>query len=171
MIPREGEEYQALRATIRERGTARIWIFVVGLAVWAMLTVAMTSVGVIPMTALVTLLVLAATFEAVFALHVGAERIGRYLQVFMEDRWEATAMAFGPPMAGTSSDPLFVLCFGLATFLNFGAVLTASPVPVELAVIGSGHALFLMRLLYARHAAGRQRAADLERYTFLHSRR
>ena len=31
MTPRELEEYRALRETIRERGTARVWIFVVGL--------------------------------------------------------------------------------------------------------------------------------------------
>ena len=30
MTARELEEYRALRATIRERGTARVWIFVVG---------------------------------------------------------------------------------------------------------------------------------------------
>jgi len=29
MTPRELEEYRALRHTIRERGTARVWIFVI----------------------------------------------------------------------------------------------------------------------------------------------
>src|SRR5947208_14124487 len=34
MTARELEEYRALRATIRERGTARVWIFVVGFGLW-----------------------------------------------------------------------------------------------------------------------------------------
>ena len=42
----------------------------------------------VPLATLVPLLVLAAAFECVFALHVGIERVGRYLQVFYEDRWE-----------------------------------------------------------------------------------
>ena len=64
------------------------------------------------------LLVLAGTFEAVFALHAGVERIGRYLQVFHDDTWEQTAMAFGPPLA--EQEPiLFAGVFGLATVCNF----------------------------------------------------
>jgi len=49
-------------------------------------------------------------FEAIHALHVGAERIGRYLQVYYEDapdapRWETTAMAVGPALPGGGIDP------------------------------------------------------------------
>ena len=51
-----------------------------------------------------SLLLLVATFEAVRTLHLGVERIGRYLQVFHEPeppapgdaRWEHVAMALGP---------------------------------------------------------------------------
>ena len=49
------------------------------------------------------LLALAGVFEAVFALHTGVERVGRYIQVFYESEtpdssnWEYTAMAFGRP--------------------------------------------------------------------------
>jgi len=134
-----------------------------GLAAWAMVAMVATFVS-IPLLTVLPLVLLAGAFEAVFALHVGVERIGRYLQVFYDDQWEHTAMAFGAPLAGTGSDPLFILFFGLATICNFAPVLLAAPVPVELAVIGGAHALFLVRLVVARRAAGRQRAADLERF-------
>jgi len=39
MTPRELEEYRTLRNTIRQRGTARVWMFLAGLAIWAALTV------------------------------------------------------------------------------------------------------------------------------------
>jgi hypothetical protein len=40
----------------------------------------------------------------------------------------------------------------------------SEPVRVELAVIGGVHLLFIGRLVVARQAAGRQRAADLARF-------
>ena len=163
MTESEVEEYKALRATIRERGSVRACVFVAGMAAWALVALAATFVS-IPLMAVLPLLLLAATFEAVFALHVGVERIGRYLQVFYDDRWEQTAMAFGPPLAGTGSDPLFALLFGLATMANLAPVLAAAPVRVEVVAIGGAHALFLVRLVVARRVAGRQRAADLERF-------
>jgi hypothetical protein len=95
------------------------------------------------------------------------ERIGRYLQVFFDDRWEQTAMAFGAPLAGTGTDPLFTIVFGLATVCNFGPVLLAGPLRAELAVTAGCHTLFILRLIIARQAAGRQRDADLERFKAL----
>jgi hypothetical protein len=118
----------------------------------------------IPLVTLLSLVMLAGVFEAVFALHVGVERIGRYLQVFYQDQWEQTAMAFGAPLAGTGSDPLFVALFGLAAIVNVVPMLLAEPVRVELAAIGGAHALFIIRLIVARQASSRQRAADLERF-------
>jgi hypothetical protein len=163
MTERELEEYRALRGTIRQRGSVRICVFVGGLAGWGLAALATGLVNV-PLITLIPLVVLAGTFEAVFALHAGAERVGRYLQVFYGDLWEQTAMAFGRPLAGTGSDPLFVAVFGLAAVCNFMQVLLAEPVRIELAVIGGGHALFGLRLITARRAAARQRAADLERF-------
>src|SRR3982751_5021699 len=117
MTERELEEYKALRATIRQRGSVRVCVFVAGLAAWGL--VAMTANFVsLPVLTLVPLVLLAGVFEAVFALHIGVERIGRYLQVWHEDRWEHMAMAFGPPPSGTGSDPLFVVFFGVATICN-----------------------------------------------------
>jgi hypothetical protein len=163
MTDREHEEYKALRATIVQRGSVRVCLFVAGLAAWAVLSLATTFVSV-PLLTVLPLVVLAGTFEAVFALHVGVERIGRYLQVFHGDRWEDTAMAFGAPLAGTRSDPLFTLVFGLATVCNFVPVLLARPLPIELAMIGGAHALFIIRVVAGRQVAGRQRAADLARF-------
>jgi hypothetical protein len=163
MTERELEEYKALRATIRQRGSVRTCVFVAGLATWALVAAGVTFVS-IPLTTVLPLVLLAGTFEAVFALHVGVERIGRYLQVFYDDRWERTAMAFGAPLAGTGSDPLFALFFGFATMCNFVPVLLAAPVRVEITVVGGIHALFVVRLLVARRVAGRQRAADLARF-------
>jgi hypothetical protein len=157
------EEYRALRATIAQRGTVRTGAFVFGLAAWALAAMA-TAVTAIPLMTLVPLVLLAATFEAVFSLHVGVERIGRYLQVFHEDRWEDTAMRFGRPLAGTTADPLFTALFALATVCNFVAVALAGPVPVEVAVLTGAHALFGLRLGAARRAAARQRVSDLERF-------
>ena len=163
MTERELEEYKALRATIRQRGSVRTCVFVAGLAAWGLLSMATNFVS-IPLITLLPLVLLSGVFEAVFAVHVGVERIGRYLQVFYEDRWEQTSMAFGAPLTGTGSDPLFVVYFGLATLCNFMPVLQAEPVRVELAVIGGAHALFIIRLVVARQVASRQRAADLERF-------
>jgi len=163
MTDRAVEEYKVLRATISQRGTVRTCVFLLGLAIWCMVAVAATFIAV-PLITVLPLILLAGTFEAVFALHVGVERIGRYLQVFHQDGWAQTAMAFGAPIAGTGSDPLFIVFFGLATMGNFLPVLLVKPLRIELAMIGGVHALFIARLVVARRVAGRQRAADLERF-------
>jgi hypothetical protein len=178
MTDRDLEEYRALRATIRERGTARAWIVVFGLMGWAALTLAAAVAGVPPALTLMPLLVLAATFEAVFSLHIGVERIGRYLQVFHEGHsedppapdhaaatgWEGIAMAFGRPSRGTRTDPLFTVCFAIAGVLNFTPALLAGLVPVEAIAIGTAHLVFIARLAVAYRGSTAQRAADLARF-------
>src|SRR5436853_7026190 len=79
------EEYRALRSTISQRGSAKIWIFIAGTLGWAALAMATAALASLPVATFLPLLVLAVTFEAIFSLHVGVERIGRYLQVFHED--------------------------------------------------------------------------------------
>jgi len=162
----EQEEYRSLRATIRERGTARIWVFLFGIVAWAALITATAALAALPVATLLPLLVLVAVFEAVFSLHVGVERIGRYIQVFLEgdNGWEHTAMAFGQPLRGTRVDPLFSVCFLVATLLNFIPVLLAEPVAIELWVVGAIHTLVAIRIVVARRSAARQRAADLKRF-------
>jgi hypothetical protein len=185
MTVRDQEEYSALRATIRERGTARVCIFAGGIAAWAAAAIATAALASSPVATLLPLLVLAAMFEAVFALHVGVERIGRYLQVFHEppDRssgsggsgacggtggWEHAAMAFGRPGGAASTDALFTAMFVLAAVFNLMPALILEPQRVELIFVGGAHALFALRLLVARHTAATQRAIDLERFQQLY---
>jgi hypothetical protein len=169
MTPRDPEEYSALRATIRERGTARICVFAFGVSVWAAVNIATAALSTSPVAVLLPLVALAATFEAVLALHVGVERIGRYLQVFHEDRWEQVAMAFGRPAGALHLDALFSMPFFVAVLVNLAPMLVANPVPVEWAFVGGAHLLFLLRVLTARAAAARQRDVDLGRFKQLHS--
>jgi hypothetical protein len=169
MTAREQVEYRALRATIRERGTARVYTFAGGIAAWGALTIATAALASTPLGTLLPLLVLAAVFEGVFALHVGVERIGRYLQVFYEAedtgaRWEHIAMAFGRPAGAATTDALFPVPFLLAAIFNLAPALIVQPTIQELIFIGGAHALFVVRLVVARGAARRQRAIDLERF-------
>ena len=88
------------------------------------------------MATLLPLLILTLTFEIVFALHTGVERVGRYLQVFFEDDatdrgWEHQAMAFGQQFPGGGLDPLFTACFWAAIVLNLIPVATACPRPLS----------------------------------------
>ena len=162
--PREQAEYSALRATIRERGTMRVWVFVAGLVAWAALAIALSGLSAPPLSTLVPLLVLGGAFEGVFALHVGVERIGRYLQVFHGDRWEDAAAAFGRPKGAAAVDPLFSVVFGVAALLNSVPALIVQPTPQELIFIGGAHALFGVRIVFARIVAARQRAIDRARF-------
>ncbi|MBI3493908.1 MAG: hypothetical protein HY047_19340, partial [Acidobacteria bacterium] len=168
MTAREAEEYRALRATIRQRGTARICLFLAGLIAWAGLALGTAALTSTPTATCLPLLILAATFEAVFALHAGVERVGRYLQVFYESEaeagWERIVIAFGRPAGAATPDPLFVVLFLLAALFNVAPVAIVQPTPVELVFVGGAHALFVVRLVLARATAARQRAIDLERF-------
>ena len=166
MESQQQEEYRALRLTISARGTAKVWVMVAGTIGWAALTMATAALASLPVATLLPLLVLAVTFEAIFSLHVAIERIGRYLQVFHEDAtgWEHTAMAFGRPLKGTGTSPLFVPHFVIATVLNIVPALLAEPVQLEITVVGSAHLLFIARVFMAWHSAGRQREADMKRF-------
>jgi hypothetical protein len=173
MTPRDLEEYKALRDTIRERGTARVWIALAGLTAWAGLTIATAALATRPVATLLPLLILAIAFEVVFSLHTGVERIGRYIQVFFEEEdsrgWEHTAMAYGGTFGG-GSDPIFASFFQIATVLNFIPAVFANPMPIEWGVVGSIHLLFVGRVVLARRYAARQRTIDLDRFRQLKQR-
>lgn len=166
------EEFAALRATIRERGTRRVTLVVATFMAWAVLSLITEIWIATPVATLVPLLVLTAGFEAAFALHVGVERIGRYLQVEYEGSpegpaWEHTAMRFGAapgPSVGTV-DPLFSSLFIFATALNIvPAVLSTVGVEgggTELGVFGLVHLALVIRIVRARAYAAKQRALDL----------
>ena len=168
MNPRSPDEYQALRATIRERGTARVWIFVAGITVWAVSTITTLSMGLPPVAVLVPLLLLAATFEAVLALHVGVERIGRYLDVFHHDDWERAAAAFGKPRGAMAIDPIFSAYFLLASLLTMVPLAaTADLRAEELGGVAIAEAALWIRIIAARIGCARQRAVDAERFAAL----
>jgi len=161
-------EYEALRETIRERGTCRVTLSWLSLAVWAALLVTVVVRGASPFAALVSLVPLAAGFEAVYALHVGVERIGRYLQVFYEDpsglpAWERTAMAYAREPAGDGLDPLFWKLFAAAAVLNLVPVLVSRQVGLIAAAL-LAHALFAVRMARAQQYVAVQRVRDLERF-------
>jgi hypothetical protein len=136
-------------------------------AVWAALATTLFLFGQLPIAGLLPLAVLVGGFEAIHALHVGAERIGRYLQVYYENapdgpQWETTAMTVGPALPGGGVDPLFSVVFvGMA---GINLLLTMEPPPPwqEATVLGICHAAFVFRVIRARIAAARQRAVELE---------
>jgi hypothetical protein len=165
-------EFANLRQTIAMRGTLRILLLPTTLIGWTLIAGALVMYNRLPVGALFSLAVLVGGFEAIHALHVGIERIGRYIQVFYEGepggpRWETTAMAVGPSLPGGGVDPLFTLIFGFATVTNMVPAMLPRPVPLDLAVIAAFHVAFVIRLTRARRAADRQRAVELETYKAL----
>jgi hypothetical protein len=172
------EEYRALRATVRERGTMRLIVTAVTFVAWAALATAVQALFTVPVLTLLPLTVLATGFEVVFALHVGIERIGRYLYVHYETPgipipgWEhaigEVALRAG---AGSGIDPIFSVAFIVAALLNLVpvALMTAdlSPalpggLPAAFAGLGLVHALVVARVLHARRFAAAQRQRDVE---------
>jgi hypothetical protein len=133
---------------------------------WAATAIATAAVITVALSTLIPLLVLAAGFEAVFALHVNVERIGRYIQVFHESEtpaWEHVAMAFGRQFPGTGPDPLFCRLFLFGCSVNFIPAALGGET-WELLVVGVPHLLLMYRIRMARDFAGRQRAEDLQRF-------
>lgn len=167
-------EFNILRQTISSRGTTRVVLLPVTLLGWAALACQLLFVSDVPLASLFSLAVLVAGFEAIHALHVSVERIGRYVQVYYESsedgpRWESTAMKVGPALPGGGIDPLFTVVFVCATVINLIPALLPSPTRLQLAVVGLLHAAFLVRLVRARGAAARQRAVELESYRAIKS--
>ena len=163
---RHKEEYAALRATIRERGTARMLLLPVVFIGWGAAAIATAAVISEPLDTLVPLLILAAGFQAIFALHANVERVGRYLQAFHEldgDGWEGVAMAYGSRFPARGADPLFTRLFVLATFVNFFPAVF-SGVPWEIAALTVAHLALIYRLRTAAEFARTQRAEDLDRF-------
>ena len=168
-MTKKDDEFRALRATIQQRGTVRMLVVPLTFVGWAATAVATAAVITVAVSTLVPLLILVSGFEALFALHVNVERIGRYLQVFHEGDdagWETVASHFGQPASG-APDPLFGRIFVLATSVNFlPAALGWENIP-ELVVLAALHLLFINRVRLARAFAAAQRNKDLERFMAL----
>jgi hypothetical protein len=167
-------EYLVLRRTIAQRGALRPVLVLCGTSIWAALLIAVLALLPYPVAAAIPLLVLVVTLEVIRPLHFGAERIGRYLQVFYEESgepnralndapaWERVAMSFGS-VPGVGGHPLFVPIFFLATIVNYLAVLLPRPVAIELGVMAIPHLAFLAWLVAADRAMRNQRAIELAR--------
>jgi hypothetical protein len=164
------QEYIALRATIRERGTARLILLPIAIALWSASAIATTAVVALPIAALAPLVVLAAGFEAIYALHISVERIGRYLQVFHEavDGWEHVALEYSRRFRGQPPDALFSTIFLTAIALNYLPVALGGD-QYELIVAGVLHLLVALHIGTARRRAARQRLVDLERFEAIKS--
>jgi hypothetical protein len=165
-------EFTVLRQTIAARGTVRMVLLPATLFGWSAAAGTLLLVGDFPVAAVFPLAILAGGFEAIHALHVGVERIGRYLQVFYETRsdgpqWETTAMKVGPALPGGGIDPLFTVLFVCAALVNLIPAFLPGPTILELSVIGGLHAAFIVRVVRARGAAARQRAVELDNYRAL----
>ena len=172
-------EYLVLRQTIAQRGALRPVLVMCGMAIWAALLIAVLALLPYPVASAIPLLALLVTFEVIRPLHFGAERIGRYIQVFYEEAgepsrplsdtpsWERVARSFGA-MPGVGGHPLFVPLFLIATAINYLAVLLPSPVAVELGVMALPHLAFLAWLVATDRAVRTQRAIELARLRELH---
>ena len=166
-------EFQELRATIRERGHVRAIVTVLTFVSWAAILIG-AAAKPLPLLVLVPLLILAAGFEIVFAVHVGVERLGRYLCVFYESpvgtpKWETAIAAFGQSQAATATggSALLVPPFVLAALLNLWTawVVTPGQAPevVDSAMSATllvAHGVFVARVFIARRKAARQRGVD-----------
>lgn len=177
----ELEEYRALRALLGRRGSLRAVIVLVTMGMWAAAAALVAGLVPMPLAALLPLVVLAGGFETGYALHVGAERIGRYLYVRYESGiaaasagpanaalplWETAIAAFGSgrlPFGGRPSGALFVLLFGAATLVNL-ALAALGATPPELAALAAIHAVFVARVIAAQAASKNQRREDQEEF-------
>lgn len=179
MSPFELEEYRQLRATIRERGSLRVTLFVVALTAWAIVAGMVAAILSLPMASLLSLILLVAGFEAVHSLHISVERIGRYLYARYESEggaaadssihqrpmWETAIGRFGAGHRPSTrpADALFSLVFVAAIVVNFLAA-TLGATLAELAGIGAVHALVIVRVITAKRAAAGQRGEDQKRF-------
>jgi hypothetical protein len=174
MIRHARSEYLVLRRTIGQRSALRHILFVGGTGIWALSLTAVVAWTTAPFAYLIPLLTLVATFEAIRPLHFGAERIGRYLQVFYEEigeaqrplrdtpSWERVAMQFGT-VPGVGGHPLFLPVFVLMIAVNYIASLYSWPAPVDHLLLALPHALFGGWAWSAHRAMKKQRAIELER--------
>jgi hypothetical protein len=175
------EEFRALRATIRERGTLRLFVIALTFVAWPASILLGPPIGAgLPFQALLPLAVLAGAYEVVLASHVGVERIGRYIQVHFEAQagrppdWERAAMTLSRRMgAGSGIDPLCTRLFVLAAMVNFAPALlafslrAADPDPVLVTGLAGAllfHLAFLARLAQGGRFAAGQRSRDLEMF-------
>jgi hypothetical protein len=157
---------ESLRAAIRVRETTAPVLLVAAILGWAALTLWVFTTDVLSAATLVPLIVLAASFEAVFALHLTASRLARYLQVAGDAGWEHLALSYRQRFGAIGANGLFTPIFGLAAVVNFVPAAVSGTVD-ELVGIGIAHGLFGLRLIIATRRATRLHDEDLARFRSL----
>ena len=173
MMALKDTEFHVLRDTIARRGTLRQALLPATFIGWGVVSALLLAFREDVPVSIFALGVLVAGFEAIHALHVGVERVGRYLQVFYETStggplWESTAMRLGPGLPGSGVDPLFTVVFVAATVANT-TLIVFPPAGIQGYLELAAHAVFLVRVVRARRAASQQRAVDLETFTAVRS--
>jgi hypothetical protein len=168
------EEYRALRATVRERGSVRVLVSAITFLTWAALLTVVFAQFLPPMAAVISLAALWAGFEVAFALQVGTERVGRYLAVRYENPaavggpiWEHAIGTLQRPTRGIH--PLFATVFLAAVAINLVSSVALqvffapdTTISAELAVVLALHLGVALRVLSAaRFAAGQRQGDDL----------
>ncbi len=165
------EEFRQLRATIRERSAARVVVSLITFVSWGTLALVLYRWDEPMVCGLIPLVVLIVGFELAFALHVGVERIGRYVAVFYEGspqapKWETAIAAFGRSAAAKATQTHVLLAgeFIVAAGFNLVVLVVAvqpnpyvSSLSIAMAVI---HGAFIARVVLALRQAARQREAD-----------
>jgi hypothetical protein len=135
---------------------------------WAALALAFGRADESMAYGVVPFIVLVAGFELVFALHVGVERIGRYLTVFYEaspgmPKWETAIAAFGRTAVGGRVQPHvllaseFIIATGLNLFFTVQPDMSALTQNIAIAVL---HVAFIARIVQATRQVRRQRDTD-----------
>lgn len=174
-------EYVILRRTIAQRGSLRPILTLAGMGTWAAALIAVLALMPYPVAAAIPLLLLTVTFEVIRPLHFGAERIGRYLQVFYEEgddrnrsladtpAWERIAMRFSS-VPGVGGHPLFVPLFFFAALIDiFLFASMTAPNRLESVFVTGLHGMFIAWMFITDRAMRKQRDADLARLRELHS--
>jgi hypothetical protein len=167
------EEIRQLRATVGARGTVRVLVSLLTFVSWAGLAL-LAHASAPERFTLIPLAVLWVGFELGAGLHIGVERIGRYLRVFYETgggmpKWETAIALFGRSEAAraTRVRPLLEREFALAAVVNLGLALSDRAIvqgeltlrPATVVVLAA-HLLFLGRIWHLGRQTRRQRELD-----------
>ena len=123
-----------------DRGTARVMLLPLVFIGWAGTTIAAAGVITVAISTLLPLLVLAAGFEAIFALHASSAPV--------------------PPRVEGAPDPLFGRLFVLAISVNFLPAALNFEFVAELLLLAIPHFVLINRIRVARQVLGRLRASD-----------
>jgi hypothetical protein len=168
------EEFRQLRATVGARSTVRVLVSLLTFVSWAGLATLVIDRGAPPRGMLLPLAILWVGFELVAGLHIGVERIGRFLQVFYEGgaatpKWETAIALFGQSEAAKAASvrPLLAREFVAAALGSIGLGLWAPAAlgsglgpPLETILVLVAHIAFVWRVLQVDRQTRGQRARD-----------